>query len=246
MVNFTMLAHSRPKLTLQALRSLGEFDGNSLVLFDNPDNKEMVDILQDWSMLDILQDWSSKNSNPKRNVYHVAESHGTGWARNEVIRMAETVYGRGDYLYLSDNDVFFYPAIFEKLVPIYEYAWTLGFKVLGAVNHPFHLPIAHYPVYGGGKVVISSIMEVQALALQSMLMRWEVWDEYGPFDNTPVGRVRMSEDVAFTNKIKAGGGKIGVVSPPLVVNTGLTDSFGEKIPGWEIVSKEVPFGVYAE
>lgn len=154
--------------------------------------------------------------------------------------------GKGDFLYLSDNDVFFYPAIFEKLVPIFKYAKTLGFKVIGAYNHPFHQTVNTYPVYGGGTEIISSVNEVEALALQSMLMEWETWEKYGPFDDTPVGKVRMSEDVAFTNKIKADGGKIGVVSPNLVVNTGITDSFGEKIPGWEIVQKQIPAGVFAE
>lgn len=170
---------------------------------------------------------------------------GTGINRNTVIKCSEEHFGRGDLLYLSDCDCFFYPAFLEKIIPIYESAWSQGFKVIGGYNHPYHLPVATLPIYVRGTKV-SELHEVQALALQSMLMKWEVWDAYGPFDDTPPGRVRMSEDVAFTNKIKADGGKIGVVSPALVVNTGITDSFGEKIPGWEMVLKEAPKGVLVE
>jgi hypothetical protein len=50
----------------------------------------------------------------------------------------------------------------------------------------------------------------------------------------------------FTNKIKADGFKIGVVSPALVVSTGITNTFGEKIPGWEAVQKQAPVGVIIE
>lgn len=232
-----MLAHNRPRLTLQALRSLGDFDGNTSVLFDNPDNEEMNV---------TLNTWSCDDSHPFRKVYRVEESRGTGWARNEVIRLSEKEFGRGDYLYLSDNDVYFYPAIFEKLVPIFEYASTLGFSVLAGYGHPYHLPLNSIPVYGGGREVISHIKEVQAIALQSMLMRWETWDKYGPFKETPPGRVCMGEDVDFGNAITKDGGKLGVVDPALLVNTGITNSFGEKIPGWEMVMKETPVGVYVE
>src|SRR5580765_536660 len=238
-VNVTFLVCNRPRLTRQALHSLGPIDDGVMTVTVSEDRK------CDAETQKVLSDWYQADSKNKHLCGHTAE-YGTGSLRNQVIAASEKYFGRGDYLYLSDNDVFFYPAVFEKLVPIYEYAWTLGFKVLGAYNHPFHQPINSTPVYGGGREIISRINEVPALALQSMLMKWEVWDKYGPFDDTPPGRVRMSEDVAFTNKIRAAGGRIGVVNPPLAVNTGITDSFGEKIPGWELVKKECPLGVYVE
>jgi GT2 family glycosyltransferase len=164
-----------------------------------------------------------------------------------VIRTSEnSIFGRGDYLYLSDNDVFFYPAIFEKLVPIYEFAKSKGFVILGAYNHPYHQPVSFTRVLAGPCAGVCRIKEVQALALQSMLMSWDVWDKYGPFNETPPGRVCMGEDVDFCHKILKDGGRIGVVDPPLVVNCGLTNSFGEKIPGWELVAAEAPKGVYVE
>jgi len=36
------------------------------------------------------------------------------------------------------------------------------------------------------------------------------------------------------------------VSPALVVNCGITNSFGEHIPGWEMVKAQAPAGVIVE
>jgi GT2 family glycosyltransferase len=247
MVNFTMLAFNRPRLTRQALDSLRPVPKDlNITIYNNG--------LDEFHGMDGESEantayWVSVFCAGQPNAWTYCgynEERGTGESRNHVIKSSEQAFGRGDYLYLSDNDVFFYPAIFEKLVPIYEYAWTLGFKVLAGYNHPFHIPIASYPVFGGGKQKISEIREVQAVALQSMLMKWEVWDKYGPFNETPPGRVCMGEDVDFCHKITADGGKLGVVHPPLLVNTGITNSFGERIPGWEMVQKECPRGILCE
>jgi glycosyltransferase involved in cell wall biosynthesis len=222
-VNLTMLAHNRPLLTKQALESIGHWD--ELLVLDDCSNEETKAILNSFDTA----------------VFTQGESRGTGYARNKVIEMSERCYGRGEFLYLSDNDVWFTPNWLETMIECYEEAWKHGFKVLGAYNHPYHQPIASIRVSE-----THAVHEVYALALQSMLMRWEVWDKYGPFDITPVGRVRMSEDVAFTNKLREDGGRVGVVSPALLVNTGISDSFGEKIPGWEIVETQCPAGVYCE
>ena len=218
-----MLVHNRPKLTKQALSTIGHLD--DLLILDDCSNEETKLVLQEFGV----------------NVYALGESRGTGYARNKVIEMSEKIFGRGEYLYLSDNDVKFHPNWLETMIECYEAAWEHGFRVLGAYNHPYHQPIGAFRVSDK-----NAVHEVYALALQSMLMRWEVWDKYGPFDITPVGRVRMSEDVAFTNKLREDGGRVGVVSPALLVNTGIRDSFGELIPGWEIVQQQAPLGVIIE
>jgi len=218
-----MLVCNRPRLTRQALSTIGHYD--DLLVLDDCSREDTKQILQEFGV----------------NTYSLRESKGTGYARNKVIEMSEQIFGRGDYLYLSDNDAWFYPNWLETLIECYEEAWKHGFKVIGAYNHPFHQPIAAIRATES-----HAVHEVYALALQSMLMRWEVWDKYGPFDITPVGRVRMSEDVAFTNKLRDDGGRVGVVSPALLVNTGVSDSFGQKIPGWEIVEAQCPVGVYCE
>jgi GT2 family glycosyltransferase len=169
------------------------------------------------------------------------EPMGTGALRNKVIAASEHRFGRGDYLYLSDNDVFFKPGWLSTLTAIYDALWP-AFQVLGAYGHPFHQSISTPAVFADGHCV----HEVTALATQSMLMRWEVWDKHGPFIETPVDRVCMSEDVDFINRVRRAGGRVGVVDPPLIVSTGITNTFGELIPGWEIVKAQAPEGVIVE
>ncbi len=156
--------------------------------------------------------------------------------------MSEKCFGRQDYLYLSDNDVYLKPNWLEHLIACYENAWKRGYKVIGAYNHPYH-QMGSLIGNPHDKYVVR---EVMALALQSMIMKWEVWDEFGPFKETPAGAVCMGEDVDFGNAIRAAGYKLGVVSPALLVNTGITNSFGQKIPGYELVQKECPEGVICE
>lgn len=230
MVNFTMLVKGRARLTKQSLMSLGEFHGATVL--DDYADKDTVGVM------DELQ-------KAVGFLRVLGENNGTGCARNRVIEQSEKFWGRGDYLYLSDNDVFFTPGWLETLVKLYEAAWVEGFKVVGAGSHPYHPPID--PTHSVGVPNDShGVFQVHALPLQSMLMKWEVWDKYGPFCKTEPGRVCQSEDVDFTNKIVADGGKIGVVSPALIVNTGITNSFGEKIPGWELVKAQCPPGVICE
>lgn len=229
MTNFTMLVHNRLQLTKQALDSLishtFQSDITVTILFDGDDEETQK----------ILAPWENK---PRSTVLRTA-SLGTGTARNQVISASEEYFGRGDYLYLSDNDVVFKPNWLAHLIDLYERNSEVW--VLGAYNHPYH---QH------GKVLVngpgSRVMEVQALALQSMLMSWDVWDKYRPFQETSTGKVCQGEDVSFCHKITADGGKLGVVSPALLVNTGITNSCGEKIPGWELVQKECPAGVFCE
>jgi GT2 family glycosyltransferase len=228
MTNFTMLFRDRYTLTKQALDSLAQSQAEDMTVtvLDDRSHDLTRELVKDHEMVATY----GRNEAPC----------GTGGLRNKVVSASATLYGRGDYLYLSDCDVFFQPHWLDILITCYEVAWHHGYRVLGAYNHPFHRPISVLPLGA------SAIHEVTALTSQSMLMRWEVWDKYGPFCDTPVDKVCQSEDVDFTNKIRADGFKIGVVSPALIVNTGITNSFGEHIPGWEMVRDEAPAGVIVE
>lgn len=228
MTNFTLLCHGRPRLLKQTLDSIGDASGMTFDIYADAPTYEVR-----LAVHEFMHD--------KEGGYAINwRSHGTGAARNAVIAAAS--YHRGDYLYLSDDDVrFLRPDWLSVLIRSYEVAWEAGFKVIGAYNHPYHLPIATVQAADGNVV-----NEVYALALQSMLMKWEVWDRYGPFCKTRVGVVCDSEDVDFTNKIRADGGRIGVVAPPLLVNCGVTNSFGQPIPGADLVRQQAPEGVIVE
>jgi GT2 family glycosyltransferase len=233
-VNFTMLTRNRFNLTRQAVHSLTDSECKTtmdITILDDRSEPKTLNFLEVWS-----QEHKSRlimNNGPL----------GTGVLRNAVIRLSGE-FGRGDYLYLSDNDVFFHRRWLDYLIDCYEAAWSRGCRVLGGVGHPYHQPgeslgICSFDVRYG-------VYSVNAQPLQSMLMRWEVWDKYGPFCDTPVDKVCQSEDVDMARKIVADGFKLGVVSPALVVNTGITNSFGAKIPGWELVKAQCPSGVICE
>ena len=230
--NFTLLCRDRLTLTKQCLMSLkrsGCMKDLSITIFDDASNDETREFLERWCF------------DNGAFLMSEAESVGTGNARNTVITLSEAEYGRDEFLYLSDNDVCFFPGWLEILIKAYRVAWLDCFKVLGGYNHPFHQPVASLPIPG-----CCEVKQVEALALQSMLMSWWAWDAYGKFCSTPVGRVCMGEDVEFAWRIAADKGKLGVVHPAVVVNTGITNSFGEKIPGWELVRAQAPSGVLVE
>jgi GT2 family glycosyltransferase len=237
MVNITVLVRDRFILTAQTLVSLRKTQETANVtIFDDRSGDKTRNLVDEWCL--ATENRSVRNDN----------AIGTGQARNLVIHASEVMWGRTGYLYLSDNDVVFSPGWMKTLIYCYEAAWKKGFRVVGAYNHPYHVPGPGVKV---GRMTESGakfyeVQEVNALALQSMLMRWCVWDDYGPFCDTPVDKVCQSEDVDFTNKIHAAGYKIGVVAPALVVSTGITNTFGEKIPGWELVKAQAPAGVIVE
>lgn len=150
---------------------------------------------------------------------------GTGQARNEVIRRAGEV-GRGEYLYLSDNDVAFLPQWIEVIIPAYEYARKeLNVAAIGGYCHPYHQPYEKHFDVG----------ITWSLPTQSMLMSWDIWHKYGPFNDTPVGLVNQSEDWNFTERLRADGLRVGAVYPHVVLNTGRHDTFGALMVGHELV-----------
>lgn len=227
MINFTMLASRRPKLLQQALRTLGHPDDMRIVILADNASDEVLSYLRN------QHEWAYYINKEK--------SQGTGAARNRVIRWSEQIYGRGDFLYLSDDDVYFHPGWDMAMIQAYQIAYEMGYRVLGAYNHPYHHAVSTTPLWSGWHV-----REVQALALQSMMMTWEVWDEFGPFNDTAPGDVCLGEDVSFCERIKAAGYKVGVINPPVVANCGLTNSFGRPIPGVDQVRREIPHGAIAE
>ena len=238
MTNVTMLCANRPRLLKQALDSIGDLSNATVTIRDAGMNKEVDRLAIRWCQLDVT----------RRELFSSSRKLGTGPARNQVVASSAETFGRGDYLYLSDDDVCWTaPDWLSKLVDAYEEAWEYGFRAIGCYNHPFNQPIPNEtPVLWSLDSRVYTVFPVYALASQSMLMRWSVWDEFGPFCDTPAGKVCQSEDVDFSNRIRAAGFKVGVISPALLVNTGITNSFGEHIPGWELVKSQCPEGVWCE
>jgi hypothetical protein len=94
-----------------------------------------------------------------------------------------------------------------------------NYALIGGQNHPYHRPIADV------KFGESTLYECLAVAGTSQLMPWDVWDEYGPLDAHAPG-VCQSEDTAFCNRIREGGASVGMISPAVVYDTGISQTDG--------------------
>lgn len=230
--NFTMQVRNRPTLTMQALTSLEKRDDMNVTVLDDRSEDDTRGLVEDW----CRKNWAHyvRNETPM----------GTGPLRNLVIAESEKFWGRGDYLAPHDNDVFFKSNWLDTIIKCYDEAWDKGFRLMGAYAHPYHLPWGDFLEIKS--VPGCHVYRVQALPTQSQFMRWDVWDQFGPFCDTPIDKVCQSEDVDFSRRFTAADAKIGVVYPCVVNATGITNTFGEKIPGWNLVQAACPRDLVCE
>lgn len=164
-----------------------------------------------------------------------------GAAKNAGVAYASKTFGRDSLLYLSDNDVWFAPGWDMQLKKAHV-AYPDSFQIIGGGCHPFLQPNNKFNgwFYLDGKVY--EVKSRDAVSGYSWLMSWETWDKYGPLDANAPG-VRQSEDWAMCQRVIADGKFVGALTPEVVIHTGVTDSYGEKIPGWEEIQARVPEGV---
>lgn len=233
MTDITMLIHNRPIHTKQSLESLikNTKEYNLFALYHKC-NKET---LATRKLIPEI-DWDKVCEDLENTL-------GTGELRNTAINVYMELKTAHKYLYLSDNDVYFQKDWLETLIECYEFAHE-NYKViaLGAYVHPYNRPYKLIPFYSNVKKQTLQIGLLNALSTQSWLWKWEDWNKYGPFVNTPPGKVRQSEDVDMSNRIQNDGFKVACVYPSLIYNTSITDSFGELVPGHELIER--PKGIY--
>ena len=239
MTNIVMIIRDRPRLTEQALYSLWK---------NTKSDEYNLTVVDDGSKPPITLP-------PYRNVMshitvRLSEPVGiVGFLRNLGASVAEKHFGRGDWLYFSDNDVYFKPRWLETMLFAMECPHLPGqslvpYAVLGGCRHPFHIP-SEPPLIintfkagvlkAGGEIPLEEICRIEtvdAVAGYSMLMRWGTWDTYGPFDAHAKG-VGQSEDWALCRKVVEADYRVGYIHPPVLVMCGLTNTAGEKVPGWE-------------
>jgi hypothetical protein len=138
-------------------------------------------------------------------------------------------WGRGDFLYVADNDGCFTPDWDGKLtcaLALHEPA----LKLIGPYRHPYHHPNLTLPL---GKDHVASTDAVQGIG---HLMRWPTWDKYGPMVSNAPG-TNQSEDYAFCRKMVDDGFLVGSIQPDVVYNCGLTDTQGRPCVGIETMKR---------
>src|SRR2546422_2117387 len=223
--NCVMLVRDRPELTRQAITTMLEHADatrfNLTVVDDGSDDETRfiphTRPSQDASRVSVLR------LSPARGI--------VGLLRNLGIAESERAFGRGEFLYLADNDCYCLPGWLDTLTHALSISESCGIRLLGGTNHPFHQANTHLPL----SIDVRTHNAVQGI---SHLMRWKTFDDYGPFDAHAPG-IGQSEDFAFSRKIVEAGYLVGSVYPRVVLNCGLLDSYGKPCVGYEAVKKEL-------
>lgn len=136
---------------------------------------------------------------------------------------------RGEFLYHSASDFYFYPGWLEALLAAWPTAERMGIGLLGAWSHPYHLPDGEMQPLGDQPQVIRR----QMVAAGSWFMHWKTWEKHGPLNTLHRGLYVGSEDTEFNFKLIAAGIGRGTIWPEKVVHTGRTNSAGAPTPGAE-------------
>lgn len=244
MVNIVMLVHNRLRLTEQALRTLAQntpADSYTLALVD--------DASDDFRTARLLTNYALQRSNAT-HLRIEKSPHVLARGKNIGVAWSEQVFGRGDWLYLSDNDVAFLPGWITQMVQVAEASEPRGFKLWGGQVHPFHQPINNgafcvQEIWGDEKE-FARWTEHQVLDGPSWLMRWDTWNKIGPFSRECAPGPCQSEDAEWCARLVAAGGRIGVVHPHVVAHTGLTQTDGKDAPGRAAREAGMMEGVFYE
>ena len=222
MINAVMLVCDRNALTAQALQT---FFNNSaldwtLTIIDDASKFQTKCLLDRYATQDGV------------TVLRAPQPVGvTGRMRNLGVYWSEKMWGRGDFLYLSDNDAYFTKSWDVVLTHALEEHGE--FKLLGPYRHPYHLPNRQ----------VDNVVATDAVQGLGHLMRWETWDKYGPLDAHATG-TNQSEDYKFCQQIVADGFLVGSIQPDVVYNCGRTGTNGKPSPGADVMPRIA--GVFME
>ena len=232
MTNIVLLIHNRLRLTTQALTSLADHtdpDAYTLTLVD--------DSSTDFRVQRLCRDHIAAACFRIENSFHVLSQ-----AKNAGVYWSEQVFGRGEYLCIADNDVYFCEGWLDRMVEAAQDSFFNGFRLWGGQAHPFHQPEATRRLPNSNRIMHTH----DCLAGTHWFMQWPTWDDFGPFDRTTAAGVCQSEDYAFTQRLRAAGHRIGVTVPHCVLDCGITQTDGKPSPGAEEKMKRRVEGVYYE
>lgn len=238
MLHIIMLVKDRPKLTKQALNSL----------YANTANVFNLVIVDDASRELPRMEFPAEHC----QVLTAKESVGTARSRNAgAVVIAEKFDPKPeDFFYQTDNDAYFKQHWDSALIANFLHAEKLDFRLLGGYNHPYQHPSGweHGSRAGVMRGVCGfELHEHYAVGSFSWLMRWSTWMEYGPLPPTRPNAINQGDDVQFGNLLREAGYRIGAIWPHVVLNCGVTDSFGKPSPGAEFTLPEIKkHGVYYE
>lgn len=237
-VNIVMLTRDRRKLFIQAIKTLYKNTPSELYNLTVIDDQSAM-ARQDtgWDRPDLEPPLAEVlTGNTTACSLRIGHSKGiTGQARNLGVYWTEKYWGRGDYLCLLDNDLYFTPGWLEKMIAVAD-ALKLSTPIIGGWNHPYLQPHKRtVPYFASFNLHVETH---DAVSGACQLMEWKTWDKYGPLDAHAVG-VGQSEDWKMCQDIIKDGGYVGSIYPRVVFNCGVTNSFGQPGPGADVMLMEL-------
>lgn len=228
-----MVTNGRPELTQQTIATLraNAVDWNQhelLVVFDGP--------------MDACASFRGELLNlpatgaPLPRTLCTGAPLGVGGAKNFGVEWFSGLeFGEDDdhILMFSDNDMYYLPGWDARLIHALEDFGnpTTRITQLGGWRHPFHGKRGRIffdpnnPTSTDGEAY-----EVDAATGNCFVMKWEDWFKYGPFAANAIGP-GQSEDYALSQKIKAGGGIVTTLDPPVAIHCGIANCLGEPATG---------------
>jgi glycosyltransferase involved in cell wall biosynthesis len=229
-VDIIIPVHNRPEHTRQTLESLLKNtnpDLYTLYIINDGCDQETNQVINEVLM----------NQNPPAIGFTHQEPVGPAASRNEVCKWITEHGDRSQYLYHSDNDVYFKEGWLETLIRVYEEMDEKGanIKLLGGGCHPYLQNNSRFS-YDPFKGDVGAVGTKDAVSGYSQLMSWETWDKYGPFEEGQGSqeiKIMGSEDWAFCQRIIKDGFLVGAIEPEMVVHCGKTNTYGTPATGSE-------------
>jgi len=225
MTNIVMLVCDRMRLLEQALATLAANtprEDYTLTLVD--------DCSSDFRVRRMLEAHATR---PNVSLLRIEKSaHVLARGKNLGAFWSEQTFGRGEWLYFSDSDVAFLPGWLGKLIVAAELTEEFHqYKLWGGQIHPYHQEASYQ--HENPRLPFSdlSLTTHEVLDGPSWLMRWDTWDQVGPFSRECAPGTCQSEDAEWCERLTQNGGRIGVVHPHVVLHTGLTNTAGADAPG---------------
>lgn len=179
---------------------------------------------------------------------HLDKRVGVGGAKNFGAKyLNEDMVHRSELLCFLDDDMYLLPEWDKKLEWLSHQKFVTQ---LGGWRHPFHqLNNRHLITRADGesfKIFESGdtdsptihIHKVDAVTGNCFAIHWRDWLRYGPFDANALGP-GQSEDFALSQRIRAGGGMVATIDPPVAIHCGLVNSAGEPATGWRECEQQI-------
>jgi hypothetical protein len=218
MVSIVMIVKDRHRLTAQALESLyAHTDRESFNLTVVDDGSTDFRTGRVLGRLFTLPNATLLTINKSSHIVARAKNIGVAWSKQ--------TFGKGDWLYLSDNDVYFMEDWLPQMIQIAESSEPESFSLWGGQIHPFHQPVLY------GEEHRARMREYKILDGPSWLMRWDTWSCIGGLQSNTAPGPCQSEEYPFCKALTDFEWRIGVIEPHVVLHTGLTNTDGKDAPG---------------